>query len=176
MAETQTKLPTKQPKIEAPREWEPFDDFRREIDRAFDVFRRGFWRSSLGRSVADIEPFWRGEAGSAMSPAVDIIDKADRCEIRAELPGLDASNIDLQFADGILTIKGEKKEQKEEKKEDFYVSELRYGTFQRSFVVPQGVDPAKIEASFKNGVLSVTMAKAPKAENAQKKIPIKAAG
>ena len=64
--------------------------------------------------------------------------------IAAELPGLDEKNVEVKFADGMLTIKGEKREEKEEKKKDFYLSERRFGSFQRSFQVPDGVDADKI--------------------------------
>jgi HSP20 family protein len=174
MAEAANKLPVEK-KAETLREWEPFDNLRREIDRAFDAVRRGFWRSPVGRRVTDIEPFWTSAAGWGLNPAVDVVDKDGRYEIRAELPGMTAENIDVQFADGTLTIKGEKKEEKEEKKEDFYLSERRYGTFQRSFVVPQGVDPAKIEATFKDGVLTIMLAKSPDSKKPQQKITIKTA-
>jgi HSP20 family protein len=152
----------------------PLDNLRREIDSAFDVFRRGFWQSPVGRKVLDIEPFWRKSADWAMNPEVDIVDKSSHYEIRAELPGMEAADIDVKFADGVVTIKGEKKEEKEEKKEDYYLSERRYGSFQRSFTVPQGVDAEKIEANFKNGVLTITLVKSPEAQKNVKKIEIKA--
>ena len=100
MAETASKLPAEKQKVETPREWEPFDNLRREIDRAFDAASRGFWRSPVGRTVADIEPFWASAVGWGINPAMDLVDKDDHYEIRAELPGMDAQNIDLQFADG----------------------------------------------------------------------------
>jgi HSP20 family protein len=81
----------------------------------------------------------------------------------------------VKFADGLLTIKGEKREEKEEKKKDFYLSERRFGCFQRSFQVPEGVDADKIVASFKDGVLTVTLPKSPEAQKKEKKIAIKKA-
>jgi HSP20 family protein len=81
----------------------------------------------------------------------------------------------VKFADGLLTIKGEKREEKEEKKKDFYLSERRFGSFQRSFQVPEGVDADKIVASFKDGVLTVTLPKSPEAQKKEKKIAIKKA-
>ena len=131
----------------------------------------GSWRSPFGRSVFDVEPFRRGEIGWGKAPAVDIVDKEKAYEITAELPGMDESNIDVKFSDGTLTIKGEKREEKEEKKKDYYLSERRYGSFQRSFSVPDGVDADKIEASFKNGVLTVTLPKTPKRRRAKRRSP-----
>ena len=90
----------------------------------------------------------------------------------AELPGLDVKNIDLQLSDNVLTIKGEKQEEKEEKTKDRYVSERRYGSFRRSLQVPSSVDADKIEANFKNGVLTVTLPKSPEAQKKQKTIPV----
>ena len=74
-----------------------------------------------------------------------------------------------------LTIKGEKKDEREEKQKDYHLSERRYGSFQRSFGVPDGVDADKIEAHFKNGVLTVTLPKRPEAQKSEKKIAIKTA-
>ena len=81
----------------------------------------------------------------------------------------------VKFSDGTLTIKGEKRDENEEKKKDYYLSERRYGSFQRSFGVPDGVDADKIEANFKNGVLTVTLPKTEHAQKSEKKIAIKKA-
>ena len=88
---------------------------------------------------------------------------------------MDEKNVEVKFADGVLTIKGEKQEQKEEKKKDYYLSERSYGSFQRSFQAPDGIDSDKIEATFKNGVLTVTMPKSAEAQKSAKKITVKAA-
>jgi HSP20 family protein len=123
----------------------------------------------------DVEPFWRGELVFSKAPAVDIAEKEKEYEVTAELPGLDESNVEVKFADGLLTIKGEKREEKEEKKKDYYLSERRFGSFQRSFQVPDGVDADKIEARFRNGVLTVTLPKSAEAQKKEKKIVIKKA-
>jgi HSP20 family protein len=115
----------------------------------------------------------RTELGKA--PAVDIAEREKEYEITAELPGMEEKNIDVKFADGILTIKGEKKEEREEKKKDYYLSERRFGSFQRSFQVPDGVDADKIEASFKDGLLTVILPKSAQAQKSEKKIAIKKA-
>ena len=174
MAEAATKLPVRneESKTERPTEWRPFESLRREVEHLFDDFQLGAWRSPFGRTL--FEPFRRGEMGWK-TPAVDVVEKEKAYEITAELPGMDESNIDVKFSDGTLTIKGEKREEKEEKKKDFYLSERRYGSFQRSFSVPDGVDADKIEAGFKNGVLTVTLPKTPEAQKSEKKIAIKKA-
>jgi HSP20 family protein len=152
-----------------------FESLRREVDRLFEDFQLGSWRSPFGRSVFDVQPFWRGEIGWGKAPAVDIVDKGNAYEITAELPGMDESNIDVKFADGTLTIKGEKRDEKEEKKKEYCLSERRYGSFQRSFGVPDGVDADKIEANYTNGVLTVTLPKTPQGQRSEKKIAIKKA-
>jgi HSP20 family protein len=96
-------------------------------------------------------------------------------EIAAELPGMDEKNIEVKLVNGTLTIKGEKQEEKEEKKKDYYVNERRFGSFERSFAVPESVDEAKIEAAFKKGVLTVTLPKKAEAQTPAKKIEVKAA-
>jgi HSP20 family protein len=106
-------------------------------------------------------------------PAVDVVEKEKEYQLLAELPGLDEKDVEVSVADDILTIKGEKKEEKEEKAKNYYVSERRYGTFQRSFQLPAGVDAEKIEANFQKGVLTVTLPKAPEALKKEKKIAIK---
>jgi len=172
MAEPQ-KSPIKTEQAPAPRAWHPLETLQREVDRIFDDFTRGTWRWPFMRQ-GRLEPLWRGELGWAASPAVDIAERDDAYEITAELPGMDEKDIELTVSEGTLTIKGEKSEEKEEKKKDYYVSERRYGSFQRSFGLPDGVDPDKIEAAFKKGVLTITLPKTPEAQKAKKKIAVKA--
>ena len=108
-----------------------------------------------------------------MVPAVDIADTEKGYEITAELPGMDEKNVEVKFTNGVLTVKGEKQEEKKENSKDYHLSERRYGSFQRSFTVPDGVDAEKIEATFKNGVLTITLPKTPEAQKKEKQIAIK---
>ncbi len=103
------------PERRLPREWEPFETLRRQVDRMFEDFGRGFglWRP-FGRSILDVKPSWPFEEGWGKAPAVDVCEREKEYEITAELPGMDTSNIDVKLANGVLTIKGEKKEEKEE--------------------------------------------------------------
>ncbi|QWG16010.1 Hsp20/alpha crystallin family protein [Bradyrhizobium sediminis] len=177
MAEAATKLPIKTeagPAAPATKsaDWQPFDVLRSQVDRLFHDFQTGFMQAPLFRPLPDIESFWRRDLGFNVTPAIDIVEKDKAFEVTAELPGLDVKDIDIQLADGVLTIKGEKQEQKEEKTKDRYVSERRYGSFRRSLQVPGSVDAGKIEASYKSGVLTVTLPKSPDAQNNQKKIPV----
>ena len=88
---------------------------------------------------------------------------------------MDEKNIEVSVANGALTIRGEKQEEKEEKEKDYYLRERSYGSFERCFRVPEGVDANKIEANFKKGVLTVTLPKTVEAQQPEKKIAIKAA-
>lgn len=150
----------------------PLESLRRQVDRLFEDFDRG-WHLPFSRSSFDIEPFWRRELSFAGMPAVDIIEKDDAFEITAELPGMDEKNIQIKLSNGTLTIKGEKTDEREEKKKDYHLSERHYGSFQRTFGVPDGVDPEKIEAHFSKGVLTLTLPKKPEAQKPEKTIDIK---
>ena len=108
-------------------------------------------------------------------PAVDIAESEKGYEIKAELPGMDEKAIEVKVTDGSLTIKGEKQEEKEEKERDYYLQERRYGSFERSFELPESVDPDRIEASFKKGVLTVILPKKAEAQKPAKKIEVKSA-
>jgi len=172
-----SKVPVKTEKSSsgAPQIWQPFDSLRREVNRLFDDFDGGFWRRPLVSSLFDIAPFRRPDVTFASAPAVDVAETDKAYEITAELPGLDEKNVEVKVANGILTIKGEKQDEKEEKKKDYYMRERTFGSFQRSFELPDGVDSDKIEANFKKGVLSVTLPKSTEAQKAEKKIAVKAA-
>ena len=104
---------------------------------------------------------------------MDLVERHEAFEMTAELPGLDEKNIEVNVANGVLTVKGQKEEDKVEKKEDFHLRERRFGSFSRSVRVPDMVDADKIEASFKNGVLKVTLPKKPEAQKPVKKIEVK---
>jgi len=175
MAETATKVPVKTEEKQAertatPAVWRPFEGLRREVDRLFEDFDRGFWRFP-SRSLFEMEPFWRR---GAATPMVDIAQREKDYQLTAELPGMEEKDIELKVTRDMMTIKGEKKEEKEEKKKDYYLSERRYGAFQRSFQLPDGVDPDKIEANFKKGVLTVTLPKKPEAIKPERKVEVKA--
>jgi HSP20 family protein len=177
MVETTTKVPIKAEGFSGrlPQRWQPFDSLRREVNRLLDDFDGGFWRRPFASPLFDIAPFRRPDVTFVAAPAVDVAETDKTFEITAELPGLDEKNVEVKVGNGVLTIKGEKQEEKEEKKKDYYMRERSFGSFQRSFEVPEGVDSDKIEASFKKGVLSVTLPKSVEVQKAEKKIAIKAA-
>jgi HSP20 family protein len=177
MAKAETKVPvTTDSKTEAPptamQMWRPFESLRREVDRLFDDFHMSPFRLPFRRPAFDIEPFWAPESWVAV-PAVDFVERDNAFEVHADLPGLDEKNIEVKVANGVLTIKGEKEENKEEKKEDFHMRERRFGSFERALRIPDGVDTDKIEAAFKKGVLTVTLPKTAEAQKPVKKIEVK---
>jgi len=108
-------------------------------------------------------PLARAHRG-AWWPAIDIADKDDAIVVKAELPGLKSEDIEISVSDNVLTISGEKKESTEEKGENFYHVERRYGTFHRDIALPAGVDADKVDAAYRDGVLTV---KVPKTEKAK---------
>ena len=132
--------------------WRPFefDRIRREMDRLWDSFLEG-------------KPMRR--AGEWL-PSIDVSETKSDLVIKAELPGMDPKDIDISMNNGFLTIKGEKKHEREEKDENYHLVERSYGSFTRSVRLPKEVQSDKITASFKNGVLRVTL---PKSEEAKKK-------
>ncbi len=138
----------------------PFMSLQREIDRLFDDFTRGFPAFSTG-------------GGNELLPSVDVTETDKQIEITAELPGLEEKDVQVNLADNVLTIRGEKKAEKEEKDKAYRLVERSYGSFVRSLELPEGVDANAIKASIDKGVLKVTV---PKPAPAQvKKIDVKAA-
>ncbi len=149
----------------ARRDANPFDMLQREVDRVFDEFTRGFPRFGLPAPSAAAMP--------ALTPRMDVIETDKEFEITAELPGLEEKDVQVNVADNVLTIRGEKKAEKEEKDKDYHLVERSYGAFERSLELPAGVDADAIAASIANGVLTV---KVPKPAAAQaKKVEVKAA-
>ncbi len=150
-----------------------FDKMRRQIDQMFEDFGGQFWSVPTTRSAIEMEPVWRRDIAWEKVPAVDVIETEKSYEISAELPGMDEKEIDVTVANGVLTIKGEKKEVKEEKQKDHYVSERHYGSFARSFQIPGDADAGKIEAKFQKGVLAVILPKKAEAQRSEQKIAVK---
>ncbi len=140
----------------------PFFSLQREIDRLFEDFTRGF------RPLPHA-----GVNGGKLMPTTDVTETDKEIEITAELPGLEEKDVQINLADDILTIKGEKKADKEEKDKNYRLIERTYGAFERSLALPEGVNADGIKATIANGVLKVTVPK-PAAAQA-KKIEIKSA-
>ena len=103
-----------------------------------------------------------------------MVEKPKVYEVSVELPGMGEKDIEVKLANGRLTIKGEKKEKTEEHEKEYHVSERRYAAFQRTFSVPDDVDPDKIDANFRDGVLKVALPKSKEAQKEERKISVKA--
>ena len=125
---------------------------RREMD---DLFSRFFGDFAPARGV-----------GVKWAPRVDVSETKDSFVVKAELPGLETKDVNVSISGDVLTIKGEKKKEEEEKDEHHHYVERYYGSFQRSFQLPAGMNTDKINATFDKGVLKVTL---PKVEEAKKK-------
>jgi HSP20 family protein len=108
-----------------------------------------------------------------LSPKFDVIENDKSIEITAELAGVNEKDLDVSIDGNVLTVKGEKKEEVKENKKDYHLSERRYGSFLRTFPLPDRLEMNKIEASFKNGVLKVVLPKNAEAKSTARKIQVK---
>jgi HSP20 family protein len=139
--------------------WKGMDVLRHEMDRVFDRF---------------FEPRWdEFESAGEWAPKVDVSETKDAIVVKAEIPGVEQKDISLSLQDQVLTIKGEKHHEKEEKDEKHHRVERSWGAFARSFRLPTAVETEKVAATFKDGTLTVTLPKAAAAKGTT--IPVKAA-
>lgn len=143
-------------------EQQPMDVWRQEMDRWFDRWFGGF-------GLAPFEGQWEG-----FMPRVDVTETDNEIQVSAELPGIDPQHVDVSVSHDVLTISGEKREEREEKEKNYYRTERSYGSFRRSVQLPMEVDTNRADATFKNGLLTVTI---PKTEQARerKKVEVKTA-
>ena len=157
----------KQPTTGAPkpRYRDPFAEMRAEMDHLFDRFLGG---SFFGRPA----PSGRAEPAATLAPNVDIRENDKEIIVEAELPGIDEKDIQLSVRGGVLSLKGEKKSERDEKKDTYHVIERGFGSFERSFELPDTADQDQIKADFNKGVLRVVIPKRAEAAKAEKKIPI----
>lgn len=142
--------------------WRPFKEIstlRKEMDTLLNKF---FGKPSL------VEAF-----GGEWSPTLDVSETDVSIIVKAELPGLEAKDIDVSLSGDVLTIKGEKRKEEEEKDEQYHYSERYYGSFQRSFRLPTTIQSDKIEAGFEKGVLKITLPKTEEAKKKEIKIEVK---
>ena len=145
--------------------------FRSEMDRLFDRFGSGFGFPLL-RRMFDIEPAWRSSF-SFSAPAIDMSEDDKAYKISAELPGIDAKDVDISVSGDTLLLRGEKRQEKEEKDKNYHFSERAYGSFQRAFELPASVDRDKVAADFSQGVLTITLPKRAEAQKPTKKIEVR---
>ena len=139
---------------------DPFNYLRNQVNRVFD----DFWgEPSLAPSREMVAGFW---------PQVDVTETDKEIKVSAEIPGVESKDIDVSVEEGMLTIKGKKKYEREEKEKDQYRMERSYGSFERAIELPAEVDESKAKAEFKKGVLRLTLPKRPGAPSRRKKIPV----
>jgi HSP20 family protein len=161
----------------------PLLALREEVDHLFDNFFSGFALGpfgEFGRGGVHAEPFRRFEDAFAgftptmakLSIKTDVRETDDTYCIEAEMPGLEEDDIDVSVVDGMLTISGEKKAETKKDEENYHLTERHYGSVKRTFPVPDAVNLDKAKASFKNGVLSITLPKKALAKPKAKKISI----
>ena len=143
---------------------DPFVAFRREVDRMFDGFSHGFAGSALTPFFGE----WHGP-----TPALEVAETDKEVVVRAELPGLDEKDFEVTLAGDVLTIKGEKKAEHEEKDGDAYYMERRFGSFSRSLRLPYETKDEKVDAEYDKGVLTIRIPKPAEVQRAQRRIEVK---
>jgi HSP20 family protein len=143
-----------------------FDDFRKEMDDLVSGFF-GNERRWPASSKA-----WSALPAGVVNPAIDVTENDEAIMLTAELPGLAEEDVDLTVTEGMMTLKGEKKHERDEEKDNVHITERSYGSFQRSMPVPDRVDAEKISAKFDKGVLKVVMPKKAEAIASARKINI----
>lgn len=177
MAEAATTLPVNAERTPVadkpvPGAWAPVDRLFHEVERLFERFGasgiyRPFARSSLFTAA------WPRDLDWGLNPAFDVTERDKSYRITAELPGIDPSNVEIKIVDGVLTVKGEKKDESEHRDAEHHVSERHYGQFMRSFRLPTGIATDNVEAHFENGILTVKLPKSPETQRSERKIVIK---
>jgi HSP20 family protein len=148
----------------------PFESFQREMNRLFDDFFRGTGAMPPAR-FGGAEGFF----GGAAAPRLDVSETDDAYEVTAELPGLEEKDVEVLLDRNLLTLKGEKRAEREEKSKDYHLTERSFGTFRRSIPLPAEIDQGKVEAHFRNGVLTVRLPKAEQARSQAKRIEVRSA-
>ena len=145
--------------------WEPFQNLVSIQDRMNRIFDEAF-HGQRGGSEDD----WA--LGGNWAPAVDIFEHEGNIVLKAELPGIDPKDVDVQFENGTLTLRGERKFEPDAKEDNFRRVERVYGSFVRSFALPRTLDAEKVEAHYRNGVLEVKLPKRPEAKPKQIKVAV----
>lgn len=155
----------------------PMLGLRGELDRVFNRFFPEGWPPMNMGNLMEYDPFRAlggFEAGSALQSArADVLETDSEYEISVELPGIDEKDIELDVSEGMLTLNAKKREEREEKKKSYHLTERSYGSVRRSFRIPEGVDVGGINAEFSKGVLQVTLPKTKEAKAKQRKVPVK---
>ncbi|MBB5518618.1 Hsp20/alpha crystallin family protein [Amphiplicatus metriothermophilus] len=144
---------------------DPVLSLHRDLNTAFDRFFDRFERSFFGGAGV----------GFFSQPRADVAESDDAFRISIDLPGLDEKDIDVTLSGDALTIRGERREEREENEKGYFLHERSYGSFFRSIPLPPGVDPDRAKAEFKKGVLRITLPKSEEAKRHTRRIEVKAA-
>lgn len=144
-----------------------FQAFRSEMDRLLDSFTSGFGFPSM-RRMFDVMPSAPSGLSIGTAPAVDVSEDDAEYKITAELPGASEKDVEVNVSGDRLTIRGEKRQESERKDQNYYLAERSYGSFQRSFLLPEDVNREKVDATFSKGVLTVTLPRNASAKAARK--------
>ena len=155
--------------VPARREENPLLDLRSGIDSLFEDFFSGFGREPMW-SVPQFFDWSKGH----VAPCVDVTESENEYAFTAELPGIEEKDLSVTLDEDRLSISGEKNTESEERKKDYHLSECSYGRFERSFVMPKGINREHVKAAFKNGILTLTLPKSEEAKSSVKKIEVNA--
>lgn len=141
----------------------PIATLQHDLNQVFE----NFW-SRVDRGLGSLDWPWSGDEARS-----DVVETDKAVEVSIELPGMDMNDLEVLVSDDVMTIKGEKKIERQEEKKGYYLSERRFGSIYRTIPLPPGVDGDKAEASFKNGVLTVRLPQSPEAQERVKRIAIR---
>ncbi len=143
--------------------WDPFHELNTITDRMNRLFQDSFGQTGRGEE---------GLVTANFVPAVDIYEDEHSVTVKMEVPGIEQKDIDVRLENNTLTVRGERKFEKDEKEENFHRIERRYGSFYRAFTLPNTLDPDKVQADYDNGVLKIKLAKKAEAKPKQIKVNI----
>ena len=156
--------------IEDDRPYESFFEGMNSLHKEMDLLFKGFWENANLPSM--MGPNWDFPK---LNPLLDETEDEKAYHVKIELPGMDKDDVDITLSEGMLIIRGEKKQEEDQKDKDFYRSERMFGAFRRALPIPVEVDESKIAASFDKGVLNIELPKSSEAQRKIKHIDIKAA-
>lgn len=155
-----------------PSVFDSLTSLRDEMNHLFDNFFTGAERRAPTLFRGYEPAWWQMRRGGALAPAIDIVENDKEIVMTAELPGMKEQDVEVVLRDDMLTVKGEKKTERKEEKENYHLAERHYGAFERSFRLPDSAVADRIKADFADGVLTVTVPKKAAAKSAEKKIKI----
>lgn len=146
---------------------DPFRELQRRMNSLFEEFWSDFGLSPFPLAMPSLEGW------GDFAPRIDVTENENQLSVRAELPGMSEKDVEVELANGVLTIRGEKKNERKETREGLHYSECSYGAFHRAIPLPCEIVEDGVQAEFKNGVLTITLPKSEQAKKKSKKIEVK---